>query len=322
MRLFSLLFMFCAVLVPFAAAHAQEEGIASVVNQDAITMSDLNNRMRLIGVSSGLANTPDIRAKLARQVINSLIEEQLMIQEAKKQDIEITQPEIDQGFATLAAQNKISPEEFRKMITGSGIEISTMERQIRAQIGWQKIIQKVMRPKITVTDADIDEYIARITAQKGRAEYLLAEIYLPVDSAAQDAETRDLAQRLVNEIRAGKAPFPKIAQQFSRSPGASQGGMLGWVPEGQLAPELEEAVKALSKDGLTEPVRMTDGYHILLLRDKRALAEENIPTRDQAMSAIGVQRLDRAQRRYLMDLKSSAFIENRIQENRAQREPG
>jgi peptidyl-prolyl cis-trans isomerase SurA len=260
-----------------------------------------------------LPPTPEIRAKLSRQVINTLIEEQLMLQEAKKQEIDVTQPEIDQAFATLATQNKMNPDQFREMITRSGIQLSTMERQIRAQISWQKVIQKVMRPQVTVMDADIDEYLSRIKAQKGRSEYFLAEIFLPVESASQDAEARDLASRLVSEIRAGKASFPKVAQQFSRSPGADQGGMLGWVPEGQLPPELETAVAALAKDTLTDPIRMPDGYHVLYLRDKRALAEENIPSRDQAMSTIGVQRLDRAQRRYMMDLKSSAFIENRVQ---------
>lgn len=296
-------------------ALAREEGIAAIVNQDAITTSDLNNRMRLIAVSSGLPDTPEIRDNLARQVIGGLIEEQLMMQEAKKRDISVTQPEIDQGFDTLAAQNKIPPDKFRAMIASSGINLSTMERQIRAQIGWQKIIQKVMRPQVTVTDADIDEYLARLGSNKGKAEYLAAEIFLPVDSPEQEAETRQLAAKLVAEMRAGKAPFSKVAQQFSKAPGAGQGGNLGWIGEGQLAPELDSALRTLEKNALTDPVRMSDGYHILLLRDQRAMTDENLPSRDQAMSAIGVQRLERAQRRYLMDLKSSAFIENRVQKS-------
>ncbi len=296
------------------AAHAREEGIAAVVNQDVISMTDLTDRMRLIFLSSGLPDTTEVRTKLAKQVIDSLIEEQLMMQEAQKLGFEISDSEVDQGFAALAGQNKVPPDQFKKMVVASGVNLNTMRRQIRAQMGWSKVIQKVMRPKITETDGDIDEYLGRVNANKGKQEYLLAEILLPVDKPEQESDVRQLAQKLVNEIRNNNAPFQKVAQQFSRAPGAqASGGDLGWLPQDQLPTELQGVVVTLQEGQITDPLRASDGYHIVALRKKRDITAETIPTRDSVISTIGLQRLDRMQRGYLLDLKSSAFIENRVE---------
>lgn len=95
-----------------APAQAQVEGIAAVVNEDAITMSDVEDRMRLIIASSGLPNTPEIKNKLSGQVVGSLIEEQIKIQEGRRLEIDVTQDEINQGFATIAQQNNIPVDKF------------------------------------------------------------------------------------------------------------------------------------------------------------------------------------------------------------------
>jgi peptidyl-prolyl cis-trans isomerase SurA len=312
---FTFFVLLCSLLaLSLSPVQAREEGIAAVVNQDVISMTDLGDRMRLILVSSGLPNAPEVREKVGRQVIDSLIEEQLMMQEAGKQGVEVSESEIDQGFAALAAQNKIPSEEFKKMVQGSGVNLNTMRRQIKAQMGWTKVIQKVMRPKITVTDGDIDEYLGRIKANTGKEEYLLAEIFLPVSTPDQENDTRQLAQKLVVEIRDKKAPFQKVAQQFSRAPGAqSTGGLVGWMPQDQIPQEQQSAVLGLQENQITDPIRASDGYHIVALLKKRAISAETLPSRDDVVSAIGVQRLDRMQRSYLMDLKSSAFIENRVE---------
>jgi peptidyl-prolyl cis-trans isomerase SurA len=302
-----------ALFTPLSAQAAGEEKIAAVVNQDAITMSDLNDRIKLIAISSGLADAPGLRAKLLPQVLDSLIEEQLMVQEAKKDEVAVTDAEIEQGFATLAKQNNAEVAPFKEAIQRAGINLNTMRNQIRAQMGWSKVIAKVMRPEIDITDADVDDYITRIAANKGKTEYLVAEIFLPVDSQSQDNETKQLADRLVTDMKAGKAPFVKVAQQFSKAPGAAQGGDRGWLQQGQLEEPLDSALQKMEKNGLSDPIRLTDGYHILLLRDSRTITDQSLPTRDQAMSALGLQRLDRAQRRYMMDLKSAAFVEKRAE---------
>ncbi|MBI2233705.1 MAG: peptidyl-prolyl cis-trans isomerase, partial [Micavibrio aeruginosavorus] len=163
-----------------------------------------------------------------------------------------------------------------------------------------------------VTDRDIDDRMELLQASLGKEQYLVAEIFLPVDTMAQDADTLALAQRLTREILQNKAPFQKVAAQFSQGAAAARGGDLGWVQEGQLPDPLNALVATMKEGDLSQPARSLTGYHILLLRSKRVVQAENLPTRDQVMNFIGTERLDRLQRRYLMDLKAEAFVERRV----------
>ena len=315
MRFYISLFLF-AFAICFSGvstqARAAEMGIAVVVNEDAITYSDLNDRFRLILASSGLPDGPETRARLMPQIVGSLVEEQLKIQEGIRNDVEVSQSEINNGFATIAQQNGLEPEQFRQALEQSGINIETMYRQIKSQIMWSKVVAKRLRPQVNVSESDIDTVINRLKSNVGNYEYLASEIYLPVESPKEEAQIRDLARNLAMDMQAGKVPFFRIAQQFSKAPGAPQGGDLGWIQEGQLPRELDEALTQLEPQQVSNPIRTLSGYHILLLREKRQISEETMPERNAVGSSLGMERLDRLQQRLLMDLKSSAFIEDRL----------
>lgn len=301
------------LLIFSGAAHADlSENIAVVVNSDAISQSDVNDRMRLIMVSSGLQDRPEIREKLIPQITSVLIDEQIKLQEAAKQGLEITPEEIEGGFKQLAEQNKFTPEQFKTLLSQGGINIATMHRQIKAQIAWNKVVAEKLRPQIQVRETDVDDAIARMKANVGKTEYLAAEIFLPVDSPADDANVRQLAARLSDEIRAQKAPFFQVARQFSQSAGASKGGDLGWVQESQLPPEVAEALPSLEVNLTSAPIRSLNGYHIILVREKRDIKEENIPGNQAVTNLLGQERLERLQRQHLLNLKSSAFVDSRV----------
>lgn len=302
-----------ALVLAVAPLHSRAAGesIAATVNDDAITASDVSDRMRLVLLSSGMPDTAEMRARLRPQILDSLIEERLRMQEAGRIGVAVPPEDIDKGFASLAGQNNATPEKFRAMLQSSGINVRTMRDQIESQLAWGQVIQKKLRPQVIIGDADVDERLARLTAAQGRTEYLLAEIFLPVEGGKDEGQALQLGQRLAREMREGRAPFPAVARQFSRAAGASRGGDMGWVAQGQLPEALDSAVAKLEKGRITDPIRAPDGYHILLLREKRVLARENIPAREQILNQIGIEHLERLQRRYMLDLRAAAFIEAR-----------
>ncbi len=304
------LFLLALVLVPLSA-KAQSLGIAAVVNEDAISMVDVFDRMKLVMISSGIPNTPEAREKVMPQVINGLIEEQIKLQEAKRNELEVTEEDLNQGFDTLAGQNNMKREQFFDVMKKAGIPKRTVEHQIRAQIAWTKVIQTLLRPRVDVSETDVNARIARLKSQLGRTEYNVSQIFLPVAAGDKESDVNMLAQKLLQELKKG-APFPAVAAQFSKAPGAQQGGALGWIQDGDLPPDLNKIMTAMADASLSDAIRTQDGYHILWLRAKRTLTEDKIPSRDDLTNSIGLERLDREQQRHLSDLKTSAFIERRV----------
>lgn len=295
-----------------AAKAEQSFSIAAIVNEDAVSGADVYDRMKLIIASSGLRNTKEIRDEIMPQVLNSLVEEQLQMQEAARHKITITADEVAEGFETIASQNNMPSEKFRAILNHQGIPVRTLERQIESQIAWSKVVTQVIRPQIDISSRDVADRLERMRNGIGKNEYLVSEIFLPVEKSEDEPETRKLAQKLINEIQNNSAPFETVAVQFSRSPGAENGGSLGWIQDGQIAQELENSVKTLPVGGLSEPIRGLSGYHIIMLRDKRTLTEDNLPSEEEITNQIGFERLDKMQRRLLQDLKSAAFIDRRV----------
>lgn len=294
----------------FAQRGPMLESIAAVVNEDAITASDVADRMNLIIISTGLKNSDEIRKKLAPQIIEGLIEEQLQLQEARRLDINITEEEIAQGLNTIAQQNNIPADQFTDVISKSGINVNTVRNQVRSQLSWNKVVQQKLRPQVNVTDSDIDDFLQRMSSNIGKTEYLAAEIFLPVDDPKNEVPAQQFAQNLIKEIRSG-VPFSRVAQQFSKAAGAQQGGNLGWIQQGHLPSELDSVLITMNKGDLSDPIRSMTGYHILLMRDQRQITQESLPTREQVTNAIGLERLERQARRLMMELRAEAFIDKR-----------
>jgi len=198
------------------------------------------------------------------------------------------------------------------MLKRASVNTSSMTQQIKAQVAWSKVVQARLRSRVVISERDIDDAIERMRAKIGTTEYLAAEIYLPLDGAAKEQQVRKLARGLVQGIRSGKASFFKLAQQFSQAVGAAGGGDKGWVNEAQLSDELLKALKTAGKNKVTNPIKTVNGYYILLMRDKRTLSEDTIPSREQIEYGIGNERMDRLQRQRLMDLRLASYIDVRI----------
>lgn len=311
MKNLSRLLALILVLALAPVAQAATERIAMVVNDDAITASEVAARTKLILVSAGLPNTKEVRQKLEPQILNSLIEEKLMMQEAKRQKIKVSKEEIARGLETVAKQNNLTADQFRQILARNNIPARTLEDQIESQIAWGDVIQKKIRPDVMISDGEVDAAIERVKSNIGKEQYRVADIFLPVSTPQEDGKVHALADKLVTEMMQNHVPFPRVASQFSQAAGASRGGDLGWIQEGQLDPKLDNIITTMKEGQLARPVRTDDGYHILFLRQKTTVTEQSIPSHAGMLERLGVAELERRQRRFLMNLKATAFIEHR-----------
>jgi peptidyl-prolyl cis-trans isomerase SurA len=246
------------------------EQIAAVVNDDAISVLDLDQRLRLALLSSGLPDSAETRQRLAPQVLRALIDERLELQESGRLNVTASKQEIETALSHIAEQNHLPRASLDNFLAQHSVPIAALVAQIKANIAWTKLIQRKLRPTIQIGDEDVDGALDRLRANAGKPEYLTAEIFLAVEQPSQDEEVRHFAEHLVDEIRGG-TPFPAVARQFSQAAGAGNGGDLGWVEPGQLTDELDHALSGMRAGQLTAPVRDPSGYHILLVRDVRSI---------------------------------------------------
>lgn len=293
-------------------ASAQNEGIAIVVNDGLISTSDMRARMQLIIASSGLPDNPDTRKKLRPQVVSALIDEELQFQAADELELEVVQEDIDKAFSTIAQSNGLSPDEFKIVLKRNKADINSLYRQLEAQLLWNKVFSKSMVEDARVNEADIDAYIERLENNIGRDEYLLSEIFIPVENSKDESDIQFLAKRAVGDIRSNKVSFANVARQLSKAPGAQQGGALGWVQLNQLEENAARVIEGLSLKTVSEPIRTITGFHIYYLSNKRTITLDSIPEREQVRQQLTLERANRASIARLKDLRRSALIESRI----------
>lgn len=241
--------------------------VVAIVNDNIVTSVDLNERMKLAMLSSGMAPTAEVAQRILPQVLRSLIDEQLQLQEAKKLGVTVTKAEIDQAIERIGRDNHIAGD-MRSFVAAHGASPQALEQQVKGGISWMKVVQRELRPRVDVGDDEVQAAIDRMRANVGKDEYLVSEIFLAIDRPADEEQVRQFAENLVQQIRGG-ANFPSLAHQFSQSAGAAAGGDLGWTQTGQLPEELNRQLMAMQPGQVSDPIRSSSGFHILALRDRR-----------------------------------------------------
>ncbi len=285
---------------PPVAAQQEAMRIAAVVNEDVISLYDVQSRIQLFLITSGIEDTIDIRQRLLPQVMNALIEEKLKLQEARREEIEASEQDVLAAVQLIEQNNGMQTGAFSAMLSEQGIDPGTFYAQVEADVVWLRVVREVLARGISVSEEEVQVVIDRLIANQGKPEYLLGEIFLPIGLGSRESDVLDLAQRLSEQARTG-TPFPALAQQFSQSPTAAVGGDLGWVTTGELEPELDRALVRMNPGEFSDPIRTVSGFTILALREERATAESS-----PLMDAVTLSQV------YLPTVGRAALSEQRI----------
>lgn len=282
MKIILLKVLFLTILLAGGRAQAQESlNIAAVVNDEVISVFDLNERLSLVMASSQSNDDPEVRRRLAPQILRGLIDEKLKLQEAKRLNVTVSQEELDDALASMERRNNLPKGGLDTFLRQMGIGKAAMVSQIEAEISWARIVGLSFTSTIHISDEEVDEKLAEFKANAGKPELLAAEILLPIETPESEKEMQLLANRLSQQIASGNS-FEALARSFSQSASAATGGAIGWVKQGQLGSALDNALAKLTPGGVTPPIRTMEGYYILKLIDRRASQSEK--TADEIVS--------------------------------------
>ena len=276
----------CAALA-FAQAPASRpsnnpvplDRVVAVVNDEALTQWDIREQKRAVMEQLKASSiAPPSGDVLDKQVLERLITERALLQFAKETGIRVDDTAVERTILRIAEENKLSPEEFRKVLAKENIPYANYREDVRRQVLIQRLRDREVDSKILVTDAEVDNYLATIASQAGgEREFLLSHIYVtvPEQASADQIETRRRrTEEALAQIKGGKA-FAEVAAAFSDAPDATSGGSLGWRTTARLPSVFADVVQNMKAGDVSGALRSPAGFHIVMVNELR---DRNQPT--------------------------------------------
>ncbi len=222
------------------------------------------------------APAPDV---LEKQLLERLITERVLLQLAKENGLRVDDVTVERTVQRIGQENKLTPEQFRAAVEKEGIAFAKYREDIRNEILVQRLRDREVDSRITVTDAEVDQFLATVNAQTGGdTEYRLAHILVLVPEQASpeqiDAKRRR-AEEAQKQIQSG-TDFAQVAAGFSDAPDALQGGNLGWRAPARLPTVFADSVRGMKAGDVSGILRSASGFHIVKLLETRNRVQQTV----------------------------------------------
>lgn len=235
------------IIVAMVTSSAKNETLATV-DGNKITKEDLYN---------------SLVKNYGPATLDTLISDQIIKLEAEKQNIKVTDKEIQKELDTLYAQYG-GEEALKQQLTASGSSIDTVKEDIVQYIETRKLIE----PTIKITDDEIKTYFEQNKDSFAQQEQVEASHILVEDKAT--------AEEVLKKLNEGE-DFAKLAKEYSKdTSNANNGGSLGYFGKGQMVPEFEKVAFKLKVNEISEPVKTEYGYHIIKVTGKKEAKAANL----------------------------------------------
>jgi peptidyl-prolyl cis-trans isomerase SurA len=257
-----------------AAAPAERErpilaeGVEAVVNDDVISTVDVRNRAVALLVGQNLPLTEEYLKQARVAALQSLVEDRLKMQEAKRFDFKLPADAVDSQLRRRIGAGGIPLEALEQELAKQGVALSTLRAQIEAEMTWTQLVGGRFGPRVRISDTQVHERMERVMANASKEQLLVSELTIPFEAAPDRAALRAQMEGVVQQLRTipddqRQRMFSIAARQYSASATAASGGNLGWVIAGDLRPEFERVLRDGQAGEVFGPIETKDGFHLL-----------------------------------------------------------
>jgi peptidyl-prolyl cis-trans isomerase SurA len=259
--------------------HAPD--VWAVVNGKEIKRDEVEKYYRTRVNPEGQEPSQEEALSLKLNVLDELINNEILLERAKKLNLEASDGEVEDKFTEL--KSPYTEDEFQRQLKDRGVSVNDLKSDLRRQLSIQKLMNREVVAKISITDQDVNEFYNTNKAQFNVAEpqYRIAQILVTPrkepqlrnrknDDATNEAEAQRKVKMLMDRLNSG-ADFAQLAMDYSEDMNtAGTGGDLGYVPESglnppQVDPLLKKTVMALKPGQVSQPIQLKEGYRILKL---------------------------------------------------------
>ncbi|HZI89198.1 MAG TPA: peptidylprolyl isomerase, partial [Candidatus Polarisedimenticolia bacterium] len=272
---------------------AGSERIAAIVNKEVILQSDVDEQLRLAEANLRVDPSDSVTvAKLRKDVLRQLVDEQVILAEAQRQNITISKTDLDQ--AVKQAINNVrmrlgSEQNFQRALqeehtTEEGLR-RKYEPDVKKQLLVMRLVGKEVQSRTTVTDAEAKSYFTahRDSLGKRPEQLKLSAIVLGFEAdSLQIKKLRARADSIRTLLVVKKQPFEDVAKRFSDDPSGQRGGDLGTFARGEMVGEFEDVAFALKPNEISQPTRSRYGWHLIQVIEHLPAKGDSLPERVHA----------------------------------------
>jgi peptidyl-prolyl cis-trans isomerase SurA len=313
---------FAAGLAAPPAAEARVvERIAAVVGDEIVLESEVNDAARpfleQIAALPDAAQRAQRTAAVRREVLKSMIDDKLLVQQATELKLSVSSEEIDRAIEQLKREYKLTDAQLQEELHKTGQSIASYRQNTRKEILKYRVINIAVGSKVNPSDADVESYYERHMKTGSNIQVKVSHIFISIPEnadAAKVLEREEYAKKILARARAGE-DFATLAKELSEDQATRKdGGDLGYFGKEMGLPKpVEELVFSLKVGELGGPVRGNQGFHVVKLMDRRAkdvkpLAE----VKDELRMQIRQKEMERQTKIYLDDLRRKTLVEVRM----------
>ena len=294
MKMICLLTILLALFCDTATAKIVD-GIAALVNDEVIMISELRNQLK----------TQQISHDKYEGVLGQMIEQALIASEIKKRGLSATENEIDQAIAKIRQQNGIQSNfELIKRLEEQGLTLTIFRKGLKDQIERSKFVNYVMGTKIKISEQDIRQYYnTEYLKQDAKKQYRLRNIFV---------KEKSVIDQIHAQLRNG-SDFGKMAKEKSEMPNAEQEGLLGDFELSELQESFANATKILAVGKFSDPIKTSDGFNILYLEKMVSKGKKSLKNAtDEIRQILTANESDRLFQAWLRQARQKAFVDIRI----------
>ena len=307
-RFLLLLLAGLSLLYPCTSGSEVVDKILAIVNDDIITLSDVEKYVRVEKQGRFTSVDEYFRDAELKQKLDAFIENTLIQQQAKRLKIEISDLEVQMVVDGIKKQNLITEEELKEQLRKANSSYKSFFEGIRSNLVRSKVLARMISPDVLLGDARLKEYYEANPNEFRAEEYRLQQVF--ISNQRQDAARR--AQVAYSALEAGQ-PFEQVAREYSDDPSGKQGGDIGYVKKEDLVPELRQAISLLISGTYSHPVLTPYGYHIMKVIDVRKSAALPFDAvKDSIQEKIVQKESEKRYKEYIAKLRASSYIEVKI----------
>lgn len=301
------------------SGEAVVDRVVAIVNQEIITLSEVEKGMTLLQeemeTGDRLERQKQIREHRGK-VLEKLIEERLIDQEAKRLEIKVTSKEVETALEEIKRRNSATQEDIEKALEKEGITFEAYKKQIEKTIQGIKLVSWAVKVEPKVGEKELSNFYEKhIDQYRSQQTYRPAHILFIVPKETRPEEIQEIrkkCQSVLNKIRSGE-DFGEMALLYSEDASSKDRGDMGYFKKGELLPAFEKEALRLRPGEVGGIVRTNFGFHIIKLLDIRggtpAPFEE---IKEKVRMDYFEREREKAFKQFLSTLKEKAVIEIKL----------